>query len=54
MRYTFYRGLAQVSNWVSLKFSAMNLKKLARLKAKRLAPSFFYIFLYIALRPVWK
>ena len=27
MRYTFYRGLAQVSNWVRLKFAAMNLKK---------------------------
>ena len=30
MRYTQYRGLAQVSNWVKLKFAAMNLKKLAR------------------------
>ena len=40
MRYTFYRGLAQVSNWVRLKFAAMNLKKLARWKArKRFAPS---------------
>ena len=29
MRYTPYRGLAQVSNWVRLKFVAMNLKKLA-------------------------
>ena len=39
MRYTFYRGLAQVSNWVRLKFATMNLKKLARWKArKRLAP----------------
>ena len=28
MRYTPYRGLAQVSNWVRLKFAAMNLKKL--------------------------
>ena len=35
MRYTFYRGLAQVSNWVRLKFAAMNLKKLARWKAGR-------------------
>ncbi len=26
MRYTQYRGLAQVSNWVKLKFAAMNLK----------------------------
>ena len=27
MRYTPYRGLAQVSNWVRLKFAAMNLNK---------------------------
>ena len=27
--YTQYRGLAQVTNWVKLKFAAMNLKKLA-------------------------
>ena len=35
MRYTYYRGLTQVSNWVRLKFAAMNLKKLARWKTKR-------------------
>ena len=29
MRYTRYRGLAQVTNWVKLKFAAMNLKNLA-------------------------
>ena len=29
MRFTPYRGLAQVTNWVKLKFAAMNLKKLA-------------------------
>lgn len=29
MRYTHYRGLARVSNWVKLKFAAMNLKKMA-------------------------
>jgi len=29
MRYTRYKGLAQVKNWVRLKFAAMNLKKLA-------------------------
>jgi transposase len=29
MRYTTFRGLAQVRNWVRLKFAAMNLKKLA-------------------------
>ena len=32
MRYTQYRGLAQVTNWVKLKFAAMNLKKLANWK----------------------
>lgn len=29
MRYTQYRGLARVTNWVRLKFVAINLKKLA-------------------------
>lgn len=29
MRYTPYRGLTQVSNWVRLKFACMNLKKYA-------------------------
>ena len=29
MRYTLFRGLAQVSKWVRLKFAAMNLKKYA-------------------------
>ena len=38
-RYTQYRGLAQVSNWVKLKFAAMNLKKLARWSwQEKLAP----------------
>ena len=32
MRYTPYKGLAQVTNWVRLKFAAMNLKKLAKWK----------------------
>lgn len=32
MRYTQYRGLAQVTKWVKLKFAAMNLKKLAQWK----------------------
>lgn len=35
MRYTFYRGLVQVSKWARLKFAAMNLKKLAKRKTKR-------------------
>jgi len=29
MRYTNHRGLSRVTNWVSLKFAAMNLKKFA-------------------------
>ena len=57
MRYTHYRGLIPVSNWVRLKFAAMNLKKLARWKTRRHSPlllsNFFkYIFLQI-LRPAW-
>lgn len=38
MRYTQYRGLKQVSNWVKLKYAAMNLKKLAIWRAKSLFP----------------
>ena len=34
MRYTPCRGLVQVTNWVKLKFAAMNLKKLASWKWK--------------------
>lgn len=40
MRYTQYRGLAQVTNWVKLKFSAMNLKKLAKWKWRELLSCF--------------
>ena len=29
MRYTHHRGLARVTQWVRLKYAAMNLKKLA-------------------------
>lgn len=32
MRYTQYRGLAQVTNWVKLKFATMNLKKTGHLE----------------------
>ena len=39
MRYTPYRGLAQVSNWVRLKFAAMNLKKFAKRKWRDINPS---------------
>ena len=35
MRYTQYRGLTQVTNWVKLKFAAMNLNKLAKWKNTR-------------------
>lgn len=38
MRYTQYRGLAQVTNWVKLKFAAITLKKLATWKWRRLHP----------------
>ena len=44
MRYTNYRGLAQVTNWVRLKFAAMNLKKYAVHKAKKLCFSVYYRF----------
>jgi transposase len=45
MRYTQYRGLAQVTNWVKLKFAAMNLKKLAKWKWRAsLALHTFLIF----------
>ena len=47
MRYTFYRGLAQVSNWVRLKFAAMNLKKLAIWKSRRLAAPFRSLFSFV-------
>lgn len=35
MRFTQYRGLAQVTKWVKLKFAAMNLKKIALWRWKR-------------------
>ena len=42
MRYTQHRGLARVSNWVRLKFAAMNLKKLATWSWEN--PDFFGLF----------
>lgn len=39
MRYTLYRGLTKVTNWVRLKFAAMNLKKYAIHRWRRLSPS---------------
>ena len=45
MRYTLYRGLAQVTNWVRLKFAAMNLKKFAKRKWDiDREPHFHFIF----------
>jgi hypothetical protein len=45
MRYTHHRGLARVTNWVRLKYAAMNLKKIAiwSWKAPHLS-AFFSIF----------
>ena len=34
MRYTQYRGLAQVANWVKLKFAAMNLEKAGKVEVE--------------------
>ncbi len=45
MRYTQCRGLAQLTNWVKLKFAAMNLKKLARWIWQKKSASFF-MFLF--------
>ena len=50
MRYTPYRGLAAVTNWVKLKFAAMNLKKLALWKCFRL---FFSMFFYMLSPRTW-
>ena len=45
MRYTQFRGLAQVTNWVKLKFVAMNLKKLAGWLCKEmLSPCAFILW----------
>jgi len=46
MRYTPYRGLTQVSNWVRLKFAAMNLKKYAIHSWKATHPHDFFYFFY--------
>lgn len=43
MRYPQYRGLAQVSNWVKLKFAAMNLKKLAKWLWLEKSPALFIL-----------
>ena len=49
MRYTQYRGLAQVTNWVKLKFAAMNLKKLATWKWN----DHFHILLFCFFRSLY-
>ena len=59
MRYTHHRGQAHVSNWVRLKFTAMNLKKLARWKARRHSLFFRLLYfhstyLFLLLRPAWR
>ena len=59
MRYTPYRGLTQVTNWVRLKFAAMNLKKYALHRWKRshqytlsaLFFSLFHLFKNLTLNP---
>ena len=47
MRYTPYRGLAQVSNWVKLKFAAMNLKKYAKHRWKDAHPTALFLLYLI-------
>lgn len=46
MRYTQYRGLAQVTKWVRLKFVAMNLKKLAKWKWNARSSRLFSFLLF--------
>ena len=47
MRYTQFRGLAQVTNWVKLKFVAMNLKKTAKWLWMEYSPPFFFMLFYL-------
>ena len=49
MRYTSYRGLTQVTNWVRLKFAAMNLKKYAIHRWSSTNPTRFYTNFYFFL-----
>ena len=53
MRYTHHRGLTRVTNWVRLKYAAMNLKKMAVWSWN--APSFsqllrYFLALYVTTR----
>lgn len=49
MRYTHHRGLARVTNWVRLKYAAMNLKKLSTWLWN--TPAFSCIFALFCLAP---
>ena len=49
MRYAQYRGLAQVTNWVKLKFAAMNLKRLAKWKWKNAVSYLYNLFVPLIL-----
>lgn len=49
MRYTNHRGLSQVTNWVRLKFAAMNLKKYA---IHRWKEGLFYLY-FMIFQPVF-
>lgn len=49
MRYTPYRGLSQVSNWVRLKYAAMNLKKMAVWKWSS-SPFYTFSSIFIPIR----
>ena len=53
MRYTYHKGLAQVSKWVRLKFAAMNLKKLAIWSSKELLIS-INLFIKYTNNPIFK
>ena len=44
MRYTHHRSLDRVTNWVKLKFAAMNLKKLATWRWRERAPHLFLMW----------
>ena len=46
MRYTHHRGLARVTQWVTLKFAAMNLKKLALWHSRHTHPFSFFLFFH--------
>ena len=45
MRYTHHRGLARVTQWVTLKFAAMNLKKLALYRSRHYIPFLLFLLL---------